>query len=88
MSTVRSVYQLNAISAGPIKTLSSSAVKDIDLMFSIYDKMAPLRRNVDADEVGKAAVYLLSDLASGVTGENLHVDGGFHIMERLPPEAR
>jgi enoyl-[acyl-carrier protein] reductase I len=81
-------FRVNAISAGPIKTLSSSAVKDIDAMFSLYDKMAPMRRNVDALEVGKTALYLVSDLASGVTGETLHVDAGFHVMGAPPASAK
>ena len=77
----------NAISAGPIKTLSASAVSDIDVMFKLYEKAAPLRRNVTQEEVGKSAIYLLSDLASGVTGEVLHVDAGYHIMGAPPPSA-
>lgn len=72
--------RVNAISAGPIRTLSSSAVKGIDVMLDLYDQMAPMRRNVTAEEVGKTALYLLSDLASGVSGETLHVDAGYHIM--------
>ena len=77
----------NAISAGPIKTLSASAVADLDVMFKLYEKAAPLRRNVTQEEVGKSALYLLSDLASGVTGEVLHVDAGYHIMGAPPPSA-
>lgn len=80
--------RVNALSAGPIKTLSSSAVKDIDVMFRLYDLMAPLRRNVDVDEVGKTGLYLISDLSSGVTGETLHVDSGYHIMGAPPAEAK
>ena len=80
--------RVNAISAGPIKTLSSSAVKDIDLTFKLYESAAPLRRNVDGPEVAKSALYLLSDLSTGVTGENLHVDAGYHVMGAPPPEAK
>lgn len=80
--------RVNAISAGPIKTLSSSAVKDIDVMFKLYDQMAPLRRNVDVEEVGKSGLYLISDLSSGVTGETLHVDSGYHIMGAPPAESK
>jgi enoyl-[acyl-carrier protein] reductase I len=80
--------RVNALSAGPIKTLSSSAVKDIDVMFRLYDLMAPLRRNVGVDEVGKTGLYLISDLSSGVTGETLHVDSGYHIMGAPPAEAK
>jgi enoyl-[acyl-carrier protein] reductase I len=72
--------RVNAISAGPIRTLSAMAVGGIDEMFDWVQKKAPLQRNVEADEVGKTAVYLISDLASGVTGENIHVDAGYHTM--------
>ncbi len=69
--------RVNTISAGPIKTLSAMAVGGIDDMFAHVERKAPLHRNVDGDEVGKTALYLLSDLSSGMTGENLYVDGGF-----------
>jgi len=69
--------RVNTISAGPIKTLSSMAVGGIDEIFSWVSQKAPLRRNITAEEVGKTAVYLASDLASGVTGENLFVDAGY-----------
>ncbi len=72
--------RVNALSAGPLKTLSSSAVGEFDQMLRLYTEMSPLRRNITAEEVGKSGMYLLSDLASGVTGENLHVDSGYHIM--------
>lgn len=80
--------RINALSAGPIRTLSSSAVSGIDVMLHLYDSMAPLRRNVDTAEVGKTALYLLSDLSSGVTGETLHVDSGYHIMGAPPLSAK
>ncbi len=80
--------RVNALSAGPIKTLSSSAVGDFDLMLDLYQKLSPLRRNVEAGEVGKTGMFLLSDLASGITGETLHVDSGYHIMGAPPPDAR
>jgi enoyl-[acyl-carrier protein] reductase I len=80
--------RVNALSAGPIKTLSSSAVKDFDDMLTLYDTMAPLRRNVEPIEVAKTAVYLLSDLSTGVTGETLHVDSGFHVMGAPPSAAK
>jgi len=80
--------RVNALSAGPIKTLSSSAVKDFDVMLKMYDSMAPLRRNVDAPEVAKSAVYLLSDMSTGVTGETLHVDSGYHVMGAPPAECK
>ncbi len=72
--------RVNTISAGPLRTLSSMAVGGVDEMFEWAEKKSPLRRNIEADEVGKTAVYLLSDLASGVTGENLYVDCGYNIM--------
>ncbi len=72
--------RVNAISAGPIKTLSSMAVGGIDEIFDWVEKKAPLRRNVDGSEVGKTAAYLLSDLSSGVTGENIFVDAGYNTV--------
>ena len=55
-------------------------------MDELYSAMAPLRRNINREEVGKAGMFLLSDLASGITGENLHVDAGFHVMGAPTPE--
>jgi enoyl-[acyl-carrier protein] reductase I len=72
--------RVNCISAGPVRTLSAMAVGGIDEMFDHTTKKAPLRRNIEADEVGKAATYLLSDLSSGTTGEVLYVDSGFNIV--------
>jgi len=72
--------RVNSVSAGPIKTLSSMAVGGIDEIFEWVEKKAPLRRNVDGTEVGKTAVYLLSDLSSGVTGENIFVDAGYNTV--------
>ena len=72
--------RVNTISAGPVRTLSAMAVGGIDDMFTHTERKAPLKRNIDADEVGKTAVYLLSDLSSGVTGENIYVDSGFNIV--------
>ena len=76
----RKKIRVNTISAGPIKTLAASAVGDLDEMFAHMEKKAPLHRNIDADEVGRTAVYLLSDLSSGVSGENIFVDAGFNIV--------
>ncbi len=70
--------RVNAISAGPIKTLSAAAIPGFSQMLDRYENRAPLRRNVTTTEVGRSALYLLSDLASGVTGEVLHVDAGYH----------
>ncbi len=72
--------RVNTISAGPIKTLSSMAVDGLDQIFEWVEKKAPLRRNVEADEVGKSGVYLVSDLSSGVTGENIYVDCGYNVV--------
>ncbi len=72
--------RVNTISAGPVKTLSAMAVGGIDEMFAHTERKAPLHRNIDGDEVGKVALFLLSDLSSGVTGENLFVDSGFNIV--------
>ena len=72
--------RVNTISAGPVRTLSAMAVGGIDEMFEHTIRKSPLKRNIDADEVGKTAVYLLSDLSSGVTGENIYVDSGFNIV--------
>jgi enoyl-[acyl-carrier protein] reductase I len=72
--------RVNAVSAGPIKTLASSAVSDLSQMLTLNAAIAPLGRNVTTEEVGKATAYLLSDLASATTGEVLHVDGGYNIM--------
>ncbi len=78
--------RVNALSAGYIKTLASSVVSDSGKMADLYKAFSPLRRGVEAEEVGKAGMFLLSDLASGVTGENLHVDCGYHIVGAPPPE--
>jgi enoyl-[acyl-carrier protein] reductase I len=72
--------RVNCVSAGPLRTLSSSAISGMRSMLGVVERVAPLRRNVDAAEVAKTTVYLLSDLASGVTGEILHVDCGYNIM--------
>ena len=70
----------NAISAGPIKTLAASGIGDFRYILKWNELNSPLRRNVDQTEVGKSALYLLSDLGSGVTGEVHHVDAGYHIV--------
>ena len=72
--------RVNAISAGPIKTLAASGIKDLRKMLSAYAEVTPLRRNVTADEVGTTAAFLCSDMASGITGEVLHVDAGYHAV--------
>ncbi len=71
----------NGISAGPIKTLAASGIKDFGKLLGFAASHAPLRRNVTIEEVGNTAAFLLSDLASGITGEITYVDGGFsHVM--------
>ncbi len=70
--------RVNAISAGPIKTLAAGGIGDFNKILAQVEKNAPLRRNVTAEEVGNAAAFLFSDLASGITGEITYVDGGFN----------
>ena len=72
--------RVNAVSAGALKTLSSMAIGGVDEMFDHTERKSPLKRNITPDEVGKTAVYLLSDLASAVTGETIFVDSGFNIV--------
>ncbi|KRW96919.1 enoyl-ACP reductase FabI [Paracoccus sp. PXZ] len=72
--------RVNAISAGPIKTLAASGIGDFRYIMKWNELNSPLRRNVSQEEVGKSALYLLSDLGSGVTGETHHVDSGYHIV--------
>lgn len=72
--------RVNAISAGPINTLSARGVKNMGTMLKHIEANAPLRRNVEAAEVGKTALFLVSDLASGITGETIYVDCGFNII--------
>ena len=79
--------RVNAISAGPIKTLAASAVSDFRYILRWNEYNSPLRRTVTTDEVGDSAVYLLSDLSRGVTGEILHVDAGYHVVGMKNPEA-
>jgi enoyl-[acyl-carrier protein] reductase I len=72
--------RVNGISAGPIRTLAAAGIGDFRYILKWNQYNAPLRRNVTQDEVGKAALFLLSELASGVTGEILHVDAGYHVV--------
>jgi enoyl-[acyl-carrier protein] reductase I len=72
--------RVNGISAGPIKTLAASGIKGFSRMLEFNEKNSPLRRNVTIDEVGNVAAFLLSDLASGMTGEITYVDAGFHAI--------
>lgn len=72
--------RVNAISAGPIKTLAASGIGDFRYILKWNEYNAPLRRNVTIEDVGGAGLYLLSDLSSGVTGETHHVDAGYHVV--------
>jgi enoyl-[acyl-carrier protein] reductase I len=72
--------RVNAISAGPVRTLAGAGISDARLMYSFQQRNAPLRRTVTADEVGRSALYLLSDLSSGVTGEIHYVDSGYNVV--------
>ncbi|WP_404331235.1 enoyl-ACP reductase FabI [Mesobacillus maritimus] len=72
--------RVNSISAGPIRTLSAKGVSDFNVILNEIEEKAPLRRNTTPEEVGDTAVFLFSDLSRGITGENIHVDSGFHIM--------
>ena len=77
---VKDGIRCNAISAGPIKTLAASGIGDFRYILKWNELNSPLRRNVNQEEVGKSALYLLSDLGSGVTGEVHHVDAGYHVV--------
>lgn len=72
--------RVNSISAGPIRTLSAKGVSDFNSILKEIEEKAPLRRNTTPEEVGDTAVFLFSELSRGITGENIHVDSGFHIM--------
>jgi enoyl-[acyl-carrier protein] reductase I len=72
--------RVNAISAGPIKTLAFAGINDGRYILKWNELNSPLKRNITAEEVGNAALYLLSDLGTGMTGEIMHVDGGYHVV--------
>jgi enoyl-[acyl-carrier protein] reductase I len=78
--------RVNSISAGPVRTLASSAIGGFKSILSITEKTSPLKRNVEVDEVAKTAIYLFSDLASAVTGENIYVDCGLNIIATAATE--
>ena len=73
-------HRINAISAGPIRTLAASGVPGFDNILDFMEQTAPLKRNVHQEDIAKAAIFLLSDLASGITGQTVFVDAGFNIM--------
>ena len=79
--------RVNAISAGPIKTLAASGIGDFRYILKWNELNAPMRRTVTIDEVGNSGVYLLSDLGAGVTGETLHVDNGYHVVGMMATES-
>jgi enoyl-[acyl-carrier protein] reductase I len=79
--------RVNAISAGPIKTLAASGIGDFRYILKWNQLNSPLKRNVTIEDVGGAGLYLLSDLGSGVTGEVLHVDCGYHVVGMKAPDA-
>ncbi|MBR0685269.1 enoyl-ACP reductase FabI [Bradyrhizobium manausense] len=79
--------RVNAISAGPIKTLAFAGIADSRLLLKYNELNAPLRRNVTIEEVGDSALYFLSDLGRGVTGEVHHVDAGYHVLGMKRPDA-
>jgi len=79
--------RVNAISAGPVRTLAGAGIGDARLMFNFQKRHAPLRRTVTIDEIGGSALYLLSDLSSAVTGEIHYVDSGYNIISMPHPEA-
>ena len=79
--------RVNAISAGPIKTLAASGIGDFRYILKWNELNAPLRRNVSIDEVGNAGLYLLSDLGSAVTGEVHHVDCGYNVVGMMSVDA-
>jgi enoyl-[acyl-carrier protein] reductase I len=79
--------RVNAISAGPIKTLASSGIGDFRYILKWNELNAPMDRNVTIEDVGRAGLYLLSDLGSGVTGEIHHVDCGYHTVGMIAPES-
>ncbi|MCP9452444.1 MAG: enoyl-ACP reductase [Nitrospira sp.] len=77
--------RVNAISAGPIKTLAARGVSGITKMIDLHKEFAPLRRPTEQGEVGDAALFLVSSLGRGITGEVIYVDGGFHILGMMAP---
>jgi enoyl-[acyl-carrier protein] reductase I len=78
--------RVNGISAGPIRTLAASGIKDFRQLLANNEKMVPLHRNITIEDVGNTAAFLCSDLAAGITGEIVHVDSGFHAIGLAPLE--
>jgi enoyl-[acyl-carrier protein] reductase I len=78
--------RVNAISAGPVKTLAASGISDFRFIMRWNEINAPLRRNITTVEAGNTALFLLSDLGTGITGETVHVDAGYHILGMMSVE--
>lgn len=78
--------RVNALSAGPMRTLAGAAISGARFVYKWQGENAPLRRNITLDDVGGSALYLLSDLSAGVTGETHHVDSGYHVIGMAAPE--
>lgn len=76
----KDAIRVNAVSAGPIRTLAAKGVRGFNDVLHAVEERAPLRRNVSAEEVGDVTAFLMSDLSRGLTGEVLHVDAGYHII--------
>ena len=72
--------RVNAISAGPIRTLAAAGIRDFRKLLDYHERNAPLRRTTTIEEVGNTAAFLASDLAAGISGEILYVDGGYHVV--------
>lgn len=72
--------RVNSISSGPIKTVSAKGVKNFNKVLKLHEEKAPLRRTVNQRDIGNTAIFLLSDWSKGITGENIHVDAGYHIL--------
>ncbi len=83
----RDNVRVNAMSAGPMKTLAASGIGDFRYILKWNELNSPMRRNVTLDDIGKAGLYLVSDLSSGVTGEVHHVDNGYHVVGMMAPES-
>ena len=79
--------RVNAVSSGPIKTLAASGIGDFRAILRWNELNSPMQRNVTNEDVGNAALYLLSDLSTAVTGEVLHVDGGYNVVGMINPES-
>ena len=79
--------RVNGISAGPVKTLAASGIGDFRYILKWNEYNAPLKRNTNLNDVGGAALFLLSNLSSGTTGEILHVDSGYHVVGMKSPDA-